>query len=141
MSRLAFASVRGARQHAIGGAQERGQPEIDQIDAGHTQRDIAGRHDTLVEQLVDQVEDGRLRSLEHIFGDGRIALGPSASTSSQWQGRASGATRAGLTAVATADAIHSCTKEYGGHGPVSVIPYPWRARARASRPACVRKVP
>src|SRR5262249_45977900 len=95
-------SVGTARQDAIGGAQERREPQVDQIDARDAERHVAVGHHALVEELVEDVEDGRLGRQNPIGGGERLACHHGASTN-----------------------------EYGGHGPLRVTEYPSGASARA----------
>jgi hypothetical protein len=59
------------RHHAIGGAQKRGEAEIDQVDAGDAERDIAGRHDAFVQYVIEEVEQAPFRLVEDAIGKGR----------------------------------------------------------------------
>src|SRR5207244_7118143 len=70
-----------------------------------------GQH-TLVQQRIDQIEHGRLGGAEHLSRGDRVQ-----------------------TRFARTWHRQSCTKVYGGHGPVTVIAYPCLDSARASRPA------
>ena len=63
------------RQDPIGGAKKRRQPEIDQIDAGDAEREVARCHHALVEQPIDEVEQARLRRVEELVGNRRRLSG------------------------------------------------------------------
>jgi hypothetical protein len=52
----------------IGAAENRCQTEVDQIDTRNAERDIAVGHDPLLEQTIEQVEEGCFRWLEHTIG-------------------------------------------------------------------------
>ena len=54
-------SSRIALEHAIGGAQERRQAQVDEIDIRQREDDVGVQHDAFVEQAVDDVEERRLR--------------------------------------------------------------------------------
>jgi hypothetical protein len=68
-----------ARKYAVCGAEKGRQTQIDQIDASQADRHIAGGDDTLTEQLVEHIEDGRLVGLEDQIGNGFCAFGHVAS--------------------------------------------------------------
>src|SRR5262245_11093543 len=116
----AFLSRRGARpvadrrKHAIGGAQDRRQAQIHEVDARNAERDVAVGHHSLVQQRIDQIEHGRLAGLEHV-------------------------SRSGDVRVRFARTWHrqSCTNVYGGQGPLIANAYPCFASVRASRAASV----
>ena len=94
MTRRALRLVVIARQHAIGGTEQRREAEVDEIDARDAEGDIAVGDDTSVEQFVHEIEHGRLGCFEDDVGS--RALG---------------------------HLLHySWTNVYGGHGPVSVTP-------------------
>ena len=61
-------AIRYVLLHAIDGAQQSGQPEIDEIDARDAQHDIAVQHDAFVQQLVEQIEERRVARVEHGVG-------------------------------------------------------------------------
>jgi len=57
------------REHPVGGAQQRGQAEVDEIDAGHAERHVARRHHAFVEDVIEQIDHARIRSVEHLIRD------------------------------------------------------------------------
>ena len=58
----------GARQHAIGRTKERRQANVNQIDSGNTKRDVTRCHDTLVQDVIQDVEQTRFWSIERRVG-------------------------------------------------------------------------
>jgi hypothetical protein len=61
-------ALRRRRQQTIGGAKDRRQAEIDQVDAGDTEGHVSGSHDAFVQQPIDQIEERRSRCLENLIG-------------------------------------------------------------------------
>lgn len=56
------------RQHTIGGAQQERQPRVDKVHLRERNRDVAAQHDTLVEHVVDDVEERGVLGAEQEFG-------------------------------------------------------------------------
>jgi len=98
-------------EHAIGSRQQQRQTRVDEFDPREADGEIAVQHDTLVEQIVNDVEQRCVFRPENLIG-----LRPPARRF--W--------RAGTLRVVGA---HS-TKLYGGHGPVSDIVTPSVRRSR-----------
>src|SRR5262245_39974376 len=94
---------------AIGRTQQRAKAQIDQVDAGDAEHQIAVREHPLVQQVVQEIEDRRLRCLQ----DPRRG---------EWTIRTYGLAR-----------HHHSTNEYAGQGPFIVTAYPERPSERASR--------
>src|SRR2546421_126483 len=46
--------------HAVGGAQDRGEAEIDEVDVGERKNHVGIEHDSFVQQVVEHVEQRRL---------------------------------------------------------------------------------
>ena len=58
----------GAWKDAIGGAQYRREPQVNEIDAGDAERHVARHHHTCVQKAVQHVENCRLGPFEHLIG-------------------------------------------------------------------------
>ena len=84
---------------AIGRAQDRREAQIDQFDTREAQRDVAVHHHAFGQQVVEQIQYRRVTGLQDLVGHRRVPC-PFARTRHH----------------------QSCTKEYGGHGPVRVSP-------------------
>jgi hypothetical protein len=72
MTRPPTGSRRIPGQHPIGGAQQGGQADVNQIDAGHPERQIAVGHHTFVEQAIQEVEQRGFGRFEQAVGLGRF---------------------------------------------------------------------
>src|SRR5437762_213107 len=53
-------SGRTRRKHAIGGAEQRREPDVDEVDVRQGQDQIGVEHDPLAQQVVDQIEERRV---------------------------------------------------------------------------------
>jgi hypothetical protein len=58
---------RGAREYTRCAAEECGQPKVDQIDTGQSERDVSIGHHAAVEHSIDGVEHGRIRCVEYLI--------------------------------------------------------------------------
>ena len=88
--RPAFRFLGIERQDAIGGAEHRRETQVDQIDAGDAERDVAVGHHAAVQQRVDQIDERRFGRLEYDVGRQAVAF------------------------------RHINLTKVGGHGPVSI---------------------
>jgi hypothetical protein len=125
--------------HAVRSTQERRQAEIDEIDAGHSERDVAGRHHALREHVIEDVQNARIRKVEERVGYGAIVarrellghqilpekLSPLGLPTRSLARRVAGALRSrGSLAPSLAtqgrlcNTFYSLTNVYGGQGPV-----------------------
>ena len=55
-------------KEAIGGTKDRGETQIDEIDARDAHRDVAVQHHALVEQSIEQIEHRRVFRRENLAG-------------------------------------------------------------------------
>src|SRR5829696_8835081 len=51
---------RRIRQDAVGGTEQRGQSDVDEIDVGQRENQVGIEHDTAVQQVVEDVEQRRI---------------------------------------------------------------------------------
>ena len=65
---------RVARKHAIGGTEQRGQTNVDEIDASNAEHHVAVGHHTFVEQTIQEIENRRLGWFEDLVCHGRCFL-------------------------------------------------------------------
>jgi len=82
---------------AIGGAKKRRKTHVDKIDARQTEHHVTVRHDTLLEEPIQQIENGGIGTRQHPGRPGLPDFG-------DWTSR---------------HLNQSLTNVYGGHGPVS----------------------
>src|SRR5262249_32033414 len=65
----------GARRlEPIGGAEQRRQPQVDQIDARHPEQHLAGEDDSLGQDVVDHVEERRVGAFDERGAGAALAL-------------------------------------------------------------------
>lgn len=68
MSRFPRSALQGqriGRKDAIGRAEQGGQTEVDEIDAGYAEHHVAVSHHAFVEQTIQQIENRRFGWFEH----------------------------------------------------------------------------
>jgi hypothetical protein len=58
----------GRREQTVGCAEHGGETQIYEIDVGDTEQDVARDHDALREDMVDDVEKGRIDAFENRRG-------------------------------------------------------------------------
>jgi hypothetical protein len=54
------------RHDPVGGAEDRRQPEINEIDPGDAERDVAVEHHPFIQETVEQVEHRVFGRVEHL---------------------------------------------------------------------------
>jgi hypothetical protein len=53
-------------QHAVGSTEQRRKAQVDEVNARDAKRHVPGQRDALIQEMVDHIQDGLLRRIEHV---------------------------------------------------------------------------